>query len=397
MFLSFWESLLTVAQAIIDTPAGKQVVGGDSKRPTPSRSYEVLPSFLSPHDQLKHEKGTLDESGSIKLSSEPNSPFIPKEARNLMENVDQVTTIPLPNEGVVMPFDMDTGALTNPAAGLESISMGAANQMETAGGNSEVALEGGPKIARMIDSRRVPCPRLCGASFGHGTAGLVCFHNGEVKKTWSWYQSTEAKRPTGPSSSSETQIPEGLTRCPRTVSDLLNMTKAAKDAQWGQEPSGHQRENSDSSLDERYSDSSDDSVDSEIIVAEAGSGLYDKYFGDKYWSLAGPQSYADNVKVEGELETNVFSNDDAFDGPTTDMIAPEVTVVDRDPSVLFNGQSPHLGEEMKLGDWDIDLAFAEAEDDQNIFRTKRPAIGGNIGHGEPTFLCFDKSERESDS
>jgi len=55
-------------------------------------------------------------------------------------------------------------------------------------------------IIDMSRAERVPCPRLCGASFGmgiggtSGSGGLIVFHNGQVRKMWSWFQNDAAHR-----------------------------------------------------------------------------------------------------------------------------------------------------------------------------------------------------------
>lgn len=49
-------------------------------------------------------------------------------------------------------------------------------------------------LVEKIETERVPCPRLCGAVFGKGNGGLVTFHNGEVRKMWSWFQRMDPLR-----------------------------------------------------------------------------------------------------------------------------------------------------------------------------------------------------------
>ena len=49
-------------------------------------------------------------------------------------------------------------------------------------------------VMENIETERVPCPRLCGASFSPGNGGLAIFHNGDVKKMWHWYKRADNVR-----------------------------------------------------------------------------------------------------------------------------------------------------------------------------------------------------------
>ena len=110
-----------------------------------------------------------------------------------------------------------------------------------------------------IETERVPCPRLCGASFSPGNGGLAIFHNGDVKKMWHWYKradnvrgvpglkgdaafadseslgvvsnasvTTSTQPPTTQTSSTANQQ-QGIPRSgPKTLKELINMTSTAK-------------------------------------------------------------------------------------------------------------------------------------------------------------------------
>jgi hypothetical protein len=181
-------------------------------------------------------------------------------------------------EGGMMPFDMDVpvayGSVTAGAQmGLTDMSSGSG--VATATGMGVVVEEGDQSgvvdVARdtnammeNIETERVPCPRLCGATFGSGNGGLAIFHNGDVKKMWSWYQRADAIRlstgatsgvkgdaafsdadsigqaPNPPSSRRSHPLSpevEGSTKQqqtvyksgPRTLKELMNMTATAKE------------------------------------------------------------------------------------------------------------------------------------------------------------------------
>lgn len=108
-------------------------------------------------------------------------------------------------EGGIMPFDMDVpvayGSVT--AGNMATIQLGITDI--TSGSLVSKVEEVDPvsvgrdstSIMENIETERVPCPRLCGATFGSGNGGLVIFHNGEVRKMWSWYQRTDNIRFSG--------------------------------------------------------------------------------------------------------------------------------------------------------------------------------------------------------
>ena len=118
-------------------------------------------------------------------------------------------------DGGLMPFDMDvpvaygsvatsgSGIKNNMQLGITDMASGAMVSSTGMGGAIE-EIKSTPTdtmdtttIMENIETERVPCPRLCGATFGMGAGGLVVFHNGEVKKMWNWYQRTDTLRLTG--------------------------------------------------------------------------------------------------------------------------------------------------------------------------------------------------------
>jgi hypothetical protein len=104
--------------------------------------------------------------------------------------------------GMFMQFDMDVqvqaayGTVNNLGGLQEGIPGMTSNVIR--GTSTEVAeslVRDAPSRIENIETGRIPCPRLCGASFGHGNGSrLVLFHNGEVKKMWNWYQKTDMMR-----------------------------------------------------------------------------------------------------------------------------------------------------------------------------------------------------------
>ena len=120
----------------------------------------------------------------------------------------------------------------------------------------EVTVRDTTAMMENIETERVPCPRLCGATFGPGSSGLIVFHNGDVKKMWYWYQRTDAVRLSGapgvkgdaafsdtetiggkdgfmvnllPSPQVEGSMQSQPSSGPRTLKDLMNMTATAKE------------------------------------------------------------------------------------------------------------------------------------------------------------------------
>jgi hypothetical protein len=95
-----------------------------------------------------------------------------------------------------MPFDMDVpvqpayGTVNTANMGLQmGLSEMISSGMASGTGSADTKIK-----IRDVDADRIPCPRLCGASFGTGSGVLVTFHNGEVKKMWDWYQKTDMVR-----------------------------------------------------------------------------------------------------------------------------------------------------------------------------------------------------------
>ena len=122
-------------------------------------------------------------------------------------------------------------------------------------------------IMENIETERVPCPRLCGATFCSGSGGLAVFHNGGVKKMWDWYKRADTFRSapgitsdttfsntedigldtessalkednmlSRPLDSTPSQAIVPLRSGPKTLRDLVNMTSTAKKVSGNKRP-----------------------------------------------------------------------------------------------------------------------------------------------------------------
>jgi hypothetical protein len=106
--------------------------------------------------------------------------------------------------GMFMQFDMDapvqaaydtvnTGNVAGLQVGIPGITSNVI--LGTSAEDSESLVRDATSMMENIETARIPCPRLCGASFGYGNGSrIVMFHNGEVKKMWNWYQKTDMIR-----------------------------------------------------------------------------------------------------------------------------------------------------------------------------------------------------------
>lgn len=270
-----------------------------------------------------------------------------------------------------MPFDMDNvGLLIAPSPMMIEPS-----SVATITGAETDAKRGTKK---RVTSDRVPCPRLCGATFSPGAGGLICFNNGEIHKMWSWYQKNESRRKSsGQLRSSPDLSLNNTLKYPRLKKDLDDMTKAAKDAQWGENSDDDDQEQdtneSEESIDDLFEDlSSEEEGDAamiEVIHAqsqEAVDGdIYETYFGSHEKPVALPTATAPPKVIEGDASNNNGRPTDEvlqterqrqrqsilFDGPSSDVLAPIVHITYDTSARIFNGQSVELAEQLILGDW----------------------------------------------
>jgi len=243
-----------------------------------------------------------------------------------------------------------------------------------------------------IETDRIPCPRICSAVFGRGSGGLAVFNNGDVKKMWTWFDRAAPARLSNipstitaaekafsdpgnsrdPGSSAGGQQHDlDLEICreyPRSMKDLMDMTEAAKEAQWGDvDDSGavvtvdEQDQSSGDNLFEYLSTgsiSSDSEEDLPTEIADDGGGKrFENYFGNFRRPLAEPS--ADSTKGIDDQERKAQSSRPGSPatakaqvvGPTSDILASKVHVTHDFDRLALNNQSANLAAEWVLGEW----------------------------------------------
>ena len=241
-----------------------------------------------------------------------------------------------------------------------------------------------------IETERIPCPRICSAVFGPGIGGLAVFKNGDVKKMWKWYDRTSSSRSGIPSSigapetafsdpggakgpgsagNNEPELkPSMLREYPRSMKDLMDMTEAASEAQWGGEmnesgAAGSQDEQEQSSNDNFFEymstgSISSDSDDNEPANLDSGksSSRYENYFGNFRRPLAVPggntnPAEGDEQKPRVERSESAGANKMQVVGPSSDTLTPTVHVTHDFDKLALNNQSAELAKEWELGQW----------------------------------------------
>ena len=228
------------------------------------------------------------------------------------------------------------------------------------------------EISSKIDplkAMRVPCPRLCGATFGAGK-GLILFHNGGVKKMWNWFSSSSKTQGNVASfdlhkstsidslgalkyfedqeSHDRPSVDESGTKIvvnrdfPRSLLGLTKMKEAAKFAQWGDENEDDDIEGSSLSIDE--ADSSDDDISDGSSTSDDSMGINDDlsapidvmqdYFG-KNAGFGLPQYTASIF----ERKTRGRSGSSSLVGLTTESVVPTVFLTTKYDDIIMNGQT----------------------------------------------------------
>lgn len=240
----------------------------------------------------------------------------------------------------------------------------------------------------MADARRIPCPRLCGASFGPGGA-LTLFGNGEVQRMWTWYCSSSSQRPDCDFMGRRAVAPGGK-RGLRTMHDLQNMVKAAKDAQWGEQNSEEDASSVTSQqlglgfFDDGGSEESsladeesiDDLVETVTAADDKTKGLYGAYFGDFRRPLTRTSSTDSGLPPISSSDRG-----DSMGGPSSDMLAPVVKVISAFAKTVMHHQSRELATRWHIGDLDTvvrakklvtDLDSSVSENDSHRLTTLSP-------------------------
>lgn len=241
-------------------------------------------------------------------------------------------------------------------------------------------------LAGRMNRERVPCPRLCGGSFSPGVGGIVCFHNGEVKKMWSWYEQSDQKRriqsPTiegGPSplqysgipgasvqssasgdnlsvfTSTRQELQHSRQECPRTLRDLEDMTDYARFSQWRRDESSESDSSTDDQSDESLDESASGDDEREADTAQKTSLVsLPPYVGKEVTNDSpSPSGTPSRQKLfSSSTRSNKLGPGRAFLGPTSDLV-PTVYITHEHEDLVFNGQNKELARGWMLGEWDI--------------------------------------------
>ena len=298
-------------------------------------------------------------------------------------------------EGIGMQFDLDeeNAEVTEPALPLIIGSTIPANTDLEVEEINELTVNDEIDINK---AARVPCPRLCGAVFGINGA-LITFNNGDVKNMWTWYtfgQVDTSSRNNEMKSSismlhenellsnleddmkgSKTGIDSTRTskqNFPKSFLDLLNVNKAAKVAQWGNEADDddddEQSTNGNDELmsdtdesddinisDDSSSSDSDDSLNYHDLHSQSNvEALYNSYFGSGL-DLTESKEQEKETNEEQKVEKRGRPRGESFAlGPVTDTLVRKVYFSTAYSELSLQGQCPELADMWKFGAWDDD-------------------------------------------
>lgn len=345
-------------------------------------------SALRSFDDSVHGRNDLNASRHAYAHRHDSRTSSPTPSKNIDKPVEKSTGTELSKvlsslrgEGSLMPFDMDVGfvpiIIEDASTGPGSVASG------DEGGGVELSLQQS-RISKRVSTDRVPCPRLCGATFSPGLGGLVGFNNGQINKMWSWYTKNELRRKSSGLKYSSTM--KENSSYPRLKKDLDDMITAAKDAQWGenQEDHGTADNESEDSNDDPFDDlSSEDEGEVDSIApsgqegADKSESVYQPYFGGDQNPTAYPFTSGSNSTTDGgvidskrvpithNLSVAEVVSDlavvglhslrqiSSFDGPTSDVLAPVVCICFDTDLTMFNGQTAELAANLLLGDWNV--------------------------------------------
>jgi hypothetical protein len=257
-----------------------------------------------------------------------------------------------------MPFDMDVPV----AYSIPSTDVQQALWRSGGGPNTATGLGTSPTTARMaisdgqsgevqspvqvsVNTQQLPCPRLCGATFGPN-GGLTVFGNGPVHRMWTWYSSSVAQ----PTRGEKANL--------RTMYDLMKMREAGKEAQWGKQLGSEVLSVASQQLglgffegDDGSDDGEDstDSVDGETddlveMNREKDENMYESYFGDFRRPLIRTRSGDESSLLKSTSESG-----DSIGGPSSDMLAPVVKISHVLGKMAMHHQDRQLAMYWKLG------------------------------------------------
>jgi len=362
-------------------------------------------------------KGAMQASELSNITSEDayaygRSSTLPVEDQDILPEA-AVASISRGVEGALFQFELDVAGDAAPSAAMpgEGVPPSAKSPANAAdaiaeGNNIESQNVAAGSRTSTVDPFRamnVPCPRLCGATFGKGGGGLIIFSNGDVRRQWTWFQAEQqSSRDAGKvpiSKPDDKGIEKGgdkkSQQYPRMFFDLMRMNSAAKIAQWGvddaDDESGHSDDESSIGSDDSSSSSSASSSDgseefeSFFLQQTTSTGPEDGYTGDgaRRSTSANALTLATTAASRSSLptareknvgsstssafpHTNRFSSkrssaarksssgagpDTAFVNPATDHLAPVVTFTQSHDFLVMNGQCPELADSMEFGPW----------------------------------------------
>lgn len=337
--------------------------------PVPAISTKIIPDDRDLGDVARAWSGSNREVSDEQHRADDSNSVLPFD-------MDVPVAYSIPSSDVQQALRRNTGAAGTVVG--ESVPTAATAVSQDSG---EIV---SPTVRVQVDTRRIPCPRLCGASFGPG--GLAIFANGQVQRMWAWYTSSAAAslahhqgRPDEDFSGRRALAP-GEKRGLRTMNDLQNMMKAAKNAQWGE----HSEDDASSvasqqlglgffedgdSDDDESTDSvdADDSEDLAELGDEKHKGMYETYFGDFRRPLTKANSRLGSSRPGS-------SDGDSIGGPSSDMLSPVVKITRAFDKTAMHHQSRELALKWKLGDFPYDLLNEIQGGDEGDLGESNPAM-----------------------
>jgi hypothetical protein len=216
----------------------------------------------------------------------------------------------------------------------------------------------------------------------------TAFHNGSVQKMWHWWERSDPTRMSAipgligepsvndPKKSRRLSITGAgdvtgtlATGCPRTLKDLMNMTKAAKEAQWGEHDESDASSTGFPALGGNFfEDDSDASSESADEPLEEGGEVTESKrqpkdsFGSYFETRQRPVPLSSDISQETPEQAS--RGDDAPNGvfspsvgPASDMLTPLVKVSHAYDRIALSGQSPDLALGWELGDLGIESLY----------------------------------------
>ena len=353
-------------------------------------------------ERSMEESPVLGPVGGFDAEVSRSTSFFPFEGDEMA--VDPSGTIARGVEGALIQLEIDEPSslqVMTDDGGIVGVGGGPGGTSKSPGGAIDAdatnvadqpgTTAAGPKSIDPFKAMNVPCPRLCGASFGRGGGGMIVFQNGQVRKSWSWFQPDKdgsdlpaVANKQGASSAIASRA-EARKQYPRTMLDLMRMNSAAKIAQWGEDGvdddggSVKGRDGSDDESDDA-DDSSHSSSDSEefqsfFLQQAAATGQQETPKHSRSSSDGQPKDrnalpssllslppvlrnpLVSRAAAVGARKKTGSDPTEAFINPSTDQIAPVVSFTKEHDHVVLNGQCPELADCMEFGPWFVPSDF----------------------------------------